>query len=157
MMKSAEFVDYGVMKSVRDLFIQKSIGIVQGISDENILIMTPPEPQKNGSVISIELEGTWSPYRKMPDRHAQVCFKIMILSDHDNGEDSIVISRQINRILDKEILPLTRQKEAFLNLRSSIVEFKKAPGQPRKVELFYEAIVRKANFAEKYGYQTLQE
>ncbi|MDR0633093.1 MAG: hypothetical protein LBF84_03055 [Holosporales bacterium] len=138
-------VDFGVLSAVRQIICENGIGLLQGLSESSVYISVPDCVPQTWPMIFIELEETWSPNRKLKNApQAKVAFRVSILCNNNDGSAAIEISNQINAAIDGLTLYLDKENVAVLKFKSSIVDFKKVLKQPRKVEQFYEAIVRDA-------------
>jgi hypothetical protein len=141
-------VDFGVLSAVRQIICENGIGLLQGLSESSVYVSVPECIPQTWPIIFIELEETWSPSRKLKKApQAKVAFKVSVLCNNNDGSAAIEISNQISAAIDGVTISLGTENIAVFKFKSSIVDFKKVLKQPRKVEQFYEAIVREAQNA----------
>jgi hypothetical protein len=143
-------VDYGVLAAVRQLICEKGIGARCGLVSGNVYIMIPEVLPQTWPAVFLELEETWCPNAKAKRApHARVAFKVSVFCNDSDGAHAIDISNQICSAVNglDLLLGLEMENMATFKFKSSVVDFKKVLKQPRKVEQFYEAIIRQAEIA----------
>ncbi|MDR0625197.1 MAG: hypothetical protein LBF72_01985 [Holosporales bacterium] len=138
-------VDFGVLVAVRKLICEKRIGAKYGLVGGNIFIMVPDVLPQTWPAVFLELEETWCPnVRSKRVPYARVAFKLSVFCNDNDGAHAIDISNQICSALNGLDLLLDEENLAAFKFKSSVVDFKKVLKQPRKVEQFYEAVIRSA-------------
>ncbi|MDR3285355.1 MAG: hypothetical protein LBS83_01580 [Holosporales bacterium] len=138
-------VDFGILSAIRQVICDNGIGLERGLKKSNIYIMIPEILPQPWPAVFLELEETWCPSRKIKKApQARVAFKISVLCNNNDGSAAIEISNQICSALDGLSLLLDEGNIGMLKFKSSIVDFKKVLQIPRKVEQFYDSIIRTA-------------
>lgn len=137
-------VDFGVMTTIRQLICQNKIGFEYGLTPSDIYIMIPDIYPKRSPLVFLELEEAWCDRKLVTNKNlsAKVMIKVSILSQSNNGIESLDISNKISQMVDGQIIPLNDGNYAIFKLNSSIVDIKKVGDMPRKVEQYYEALIR---------------
>jgi hypothetical protein len=144
-MEKIDMVDFGILSTLRNLICSDEMIRAYGLFPENIYISPINFVPGNWPAVFIELEEIWNQNSKKKESSSRVVLGLSILSNKEDGLESLNIANCICRLIDGISFDLRGGYEATFRMKSSVVDLKKTENAPRKVEQCYEAFVKKGS------------
>ncbi len=132
-------VDFGVLKSLKDLIVSNSQ--VKHYGYDAVVHTTYPAGQVL-PLILLELEEVWTSMKLGADSaNTRLKLKASIVGKSSASREPITVADTLRGVIDGMVLELDEGKRGVVKLSNSVIDLPNS-NRPRMVQQFYEVLIR---------------